>query len=218
MQIPALDILVGLNLSFCVFLMFLFRDLWQSKFRSPTCRIRVNGSWMAKCWISLSHSQTRYVWPTLFVANMKWADLPHPQWVLILLSPQVSVIKVKIHEATGMPAGKQKLQYEVSLYLLWCETIMGKATSQPLTDEVYPPFYRAFSSRIPTLWLITTWTMVQSFTWHWKREVDERSDPCHKRQKEFMCFQVIPDFSHVILCCIFYFDPIVCLRTCCTYF
>lgn len=27
---------------------------------------------------------------------------------------QVSVIKVKIHEATGMPAGKQKLQYEVS--------------------------------------------------------------------------------------------------------
>lgn len=30
------------------------------------------------------------------------------------LVPQVSVIKVKIHEATGMPAGKQKLQYEVS--------------------------------------------------------------------------------------------------------
>ncbi|XP_075425016.1 splicing factor 3A subunit 1 isoform X2 [Ascaphus truei] len=28
------------------------------------------------------------------------------------LSDQVSVIKVKIHEATGMPAGKQKLQYE----------------------------------------------------------------------------------------------------------
>lgn len=27
---------------------------------------------------------------------------------------QVSVIKVKIHEATGMPAGKQKLQYEVN--------------------------------------------------------------------------------------------------------
>ena len=31
------------------------------------------------------------------------------------MSPQVSVIKVKIHEATGMAAGKQKLQYEVSL-------------------------------------------------------------------------------------------------------
>uniref|UniRef100_A0A3Q3RTM5 Splicing factor 3a, subunit 1 n=1 Tax=Mastacembelus armatus TaxID=205130 RepID=A0A3Q3RTM5_9TELE len=30
------------------------------------------------------------------------------------MSLQVSVIKVKIHEATGMPAGKQKLQYEVS--------------------------------------------------------------------------------------------------------
>lgn len=29
--------------------------------------------------------------------------------------PQVSVIKVKIHEATGMPAGKQKLQYEVGI-------------------------------------------------------------------------------------------------------
>ncbi|XP_053324530.1 splicing factor 3A subunit 1 [Spea bombifrons] len=28
------------------------------------------------------------------------------------LSDQVSVIKVKIHEATGMPAGKQKLQYD----------------------------------------------------------------------------------------------------------
>lgn len=33
------------------------------------------------------------------------------------ISPQVSVIKVKIHEATGMPAGKQKLQYEVNIYL-----------------------------------------------------------------------------------------------------
>lgn len=32
----------------------------------------------------------------------------------LFLVPQVSVIKVKIHEATGMPAGKQKLQYEVS--------------------------------------------------------------------------------------------------------
>ncbi|XP_008333387.1 splicing factor 3A subunit 1-like [Cynoglossus semilaevis] len=30
----------------------------------------------------------------------------------VLLTDQVSVIKVKIHEATGMPAGKQKLQYE----------------------------------------------------------------------------------------------------------
>lgn len=28
------------------------------------------------------------------------------------LTDQVSVIKVKIHEATGMAAGKQKLQYE----------------------------------------------------------------------------------------------------------
>lgn len=32
------------------------------------------------------------------------------------MSPQVSVIKVKIHEATGMPAGKQKLQYEVNVH------------------------------------------------------------------------------------------------------
>lgn len=31
-----------------------------------------------------------------------------------VMSTQVSVIKVKIHEATGMPAGKQKLQYEVN--------------------------------------------------------------------------------------------------------
>lgn len=30
------------------------------------------------------------------------------------MNPQVSVIKVKIHEATGMPAGKQKLQFEVN--------------------------------------------------------------------------------------------------------
>lgn len=35
--------------------------------------------------------------------------------VQIAMSPQVSVIKVKIHEATGMPAGKQKLQYEVNI-------------------------------------------------------------------------------------------------------
>lgn len=36
-------------------------------------------------------------------------------WTSHSISPQVSVIKVKIHEATGMPAGKQKLQYEVSI-------------------------------------------------------------------------------------------------------
>lgn len=33
----------------------------------------------------------------------------------LFASSQVSVIKVKIHEATGMPAGKQKLQYEVGI-------------------------------------------------------------------------------------------------------
>lgn len=31
-----------------------------------------------------------------------------------LFSFQVSVIKAKIHDETGMPAGKQKLLYEVS--------------------------------------------------------------------------------------------------------
>lgn len=35
-----------------------------------------------------------------------------------VMCTQVSVIKVKIHEATGMPAGKQKLQYEVNLFIL----------------------------------------------------------------------------------------------------
>lgn len=34
------------------------------------------------------------------------------------MSSQVSVIKVKIHEATGMPAGKQKLQYEVIFFFI----------------------------------------------------------------------------------------------------
>ncbi len=32
-------------------------------------------------------------------------------WLFVL---QVSVIKAKLHEALGMPAGKQKLQYDVS--------------------------------------------------------------------------------------------------------
>lgn len=37
-----------------------------------------------------------------------------PHRSAVAMYPQVSVIKVKIHEATGMPAGKQKLQYEVN--------------------------------------------------------------------------------------------------------
>lgn len=40
--------------------------------------------------------------------------LPYSYGCANAMSPQVSVIKVKIHEATGMPAGKQKLQYEVN--------------------------------------------------------------------------------------------------------
>lgn len=40
--------------------------------------------------------------------------LPLRQSFSVAITPQVSVIKVKIHEATGMPAGKQKLQYEVN--------------------------------------------------------------------------------------------------------
>ena len=43
--------------------------------------------------------------------------------------PQVSVIKVKIHEATGMPAGKQKLQYEVS----WVSPPVSSLLSQKLS-------------------------------------------------------------------------------------
>lgn len=37
-----------------------------------------------------------------------------PRQCAVSMCPQVSVIKVKIHEATGMPAGKQKLQFEVN--------------------------------------------------------------------------------------------------------
>lgn len=71
---------------------------------------------MDRCWSSPSHSQTRY---ELLQGNqggreqLLSADLSKGVNVLSLV-PQVSVIKVKIHEATGMPAGKQKLQYEVS--------------------------------------------------------------------------------------------------------
>lgn len=36
---------------------------------------------------------------------------------LSLIFAQVSVIKAKVHEATGMPPGKQKLQLEVSFLL-----------------------------------------------------------------------------------------------------
>lgn len=43
------------------------------------------------------------------------ACAPTPFLCSNVISPQVSVIKVKIHEATGMPAGKQKLQYEVKI-------------------------------------------------------------------------------------------------------
>lgn len=102
------------------------------------------------------------------------------------MSPQVSVIKVKIHEATGMPAGKQKLQYEVNVnFNPFFFTLTFLSLCQ-LADWVIlcisDPF-RAFLSRIPTPWPITTWAMVQSFTWHWRREVDERSEPCNKSEK-----------------------------------
>lgn len=67
---------------------------------------------MGRCWSSPSHCQTRYV---LVGTHGQEGAGPwregHPCFIFVL---QVSVIKVKIHEATGMPAGKQKLQYEVS--------------------------------------------------------------------------------------------------------
>lgn len=36
-------------------LLFLLRVPWQLKCKFPTCRTRLNGSWVAKCWISLFH-------------------------------------------------------------------------------------------------------------------------------------------------------------------
>lgn len=101
--------------------LFLDRVPWRLKFRSPTCRTRLNGSWTAKFWISLSLSQTRYfvvhTWRCLYMESC------HSSKCAIPTSPQVSVIKVKIHEATGMPAGKQKLQYEVRISLELCFTL-----------------------------------------------------------------------------------------------
>jgi len=54
-----------------------------------------------------------------------------PEWrlkgqVLTLtlpLSDTVSVIKAKIHEETGMPPGKQKLQWEVRMYMQYCHVL-----------------------------------------------------------------------------------------------
>lgn len=44
---------------------------------------------------------------------MLFSVVEKPCQCAVAMYPQVSVIKVKIHEATGMPAGKQKLQFEV---------------------------------------------------------------------------------------------------------
>ena len=49
-----------------------------------------------------------------------------PEWRLkgqlltltLPLSDTVSVIKAKIHEETGMPPGKQKLQWEVCFFMI----------------------------------------------------------------------------------------------------
>lgn len=38
--------------------------------------------------------------------------------ITLPLRDTVSVIKAKIHEATGMPPGKQKLQWDVSMIVL----------------------------------------------------------------------------------------------------
>lgn len=54
------------------------------------------------------------------------------------LVPQVSVIKVKIHEATGMPAGKQKLQYEVGWVsdpAPWVPTPLPSQKLNPLWNQ-----------------------------------------------------------------------------------
>lgn len=104
--------------------------------------------------------------------------------------PQVSVIKVKIHEATGMPAGKQKLQYEVNyfsgtrwLFKLWilkrARHLMTLLNIKILTLKTeiscFVWFSREFSSKIPTLWRIITWTMDPSFIWPLRKEEEGRS-------------------------------------------
>lgn len=70
---------------------------------------------MDRCWSSPSHSLTRYeLLPGNQGVKGQFPSADLSKGVNVLSVPQVSVIKVKIHEATGMPAGKQKLQYEVS--------------------------------------------------------------------------------------------------------
>jgi len=44
-----------------------------------------------------------------------FADFVHDEFIFL----KVSVIKAKVHEATGMPAGKQKLQLDVSAVVLF---------------------------------------------------------------------------------------------------
>lgn len=52
-----------------------------------------------------------------------------PEWrlkgqflaLMLPLSDEVAVIKAKIHEVTGMPPGKQKLQWKVSMCIVTSE-------------------------------------------------------------------------------------------------
>jgi len=75
-----------------------------------------------------------------------------PEWrlkgqVLTLtlpLSDTVSVIKAKIHEETGMPPGKQKLQWEVRMYVKYCRHMLYNILPPHTTLSTWPENFGIF--------------------------------------------------------------------------
>jgi hypothetical protein len=77
-----------------------------------------------------------------------------PEWRLkgqlltltLPLSDTVSVIKAKIHEETGMPPGKQKLQWEVCVHSITaCYITFGLHTALSPWPENFSSFFKYLS-------------------------------------------------------------------------
>lgn len=104
--------------------------------------------------------------------------------------PQVSVIKVKIHEATGMPAGKQKLQYEVGIRssnagcffsafshmtFIKRKIIMYNLIHSEVLEEQRECFFCLHSTAVTDLPFVTAGQVIKSVNFHIVAAADESS-------------------------------------------
>lgn len=156
----------------------------------------------------------------LIVSIFLWSvHLLHSYNYANVISLQVSVIKVKIHEATGMPAGKQKLQYEVNFsfnLVATCDVLSALIWGLNKTSELFCSFIGYFYQglQLPGLLQHEQWFNHSLGTEgeRWKKEVNHAA----RRKKKHTCWCFVThlscNFSLIIIFRIMLHFSYICVK------